>query len=77
MAKEPATHTHHGIHIALMALLLVCAALLIAVLDPIYAAVTGEVLEILGLRLSLLAGILLLLALGAAVRELILEHEAK
>jgi serine/threonine-protein kinase len=60
-----------------LALLLVCAALLIAVLDPIYAAVTGEVLEILGLRLSLLAGILLLLALGAAVRELILEHEAE
>jgi serine/threonine-protein kinase len=60
-----------------LALLLVCAALLIAVLDPIYAAVTGEVLEILGLRLSLLAGILLLLALGAAVRELILEHQAE
>jgi len=48
-------------------------AILIAILDPIYAAVTGEVLEILGLRLSLLAGALLLLALGYGARELVRE----
>jgi hypothetical protein len=52
---------------------LFAAAILVALLDPIYAAATGEVLEILGQRLSLLAGALLVLAIGLAVRELIRE----
>ncbi|HYQ03548.1 MAG TPA: serine/threonine-protein kinase [Polyangiaceae bacterium] len=50
------------------------AAILVAVFDPIYAATTGEVVEILGQRLSLFAGALLLLALGLGVRELIREQ---
>jgi serine/threonine-protein kinase len=56
------------------ALGLLGAAILLAVLDPIYAGATGKVLEIVGLRLSLLAGALLLLALGLAARELIREQ---
>ncbi|MET0791967.1 MAG: hypothetical protein ABW061_10645 [Polyangiaceae bacterium] len=48
-------------------------AVLVALVDPIYAAATGEVLKILGLRLSLLAGALLLLALGLGIRELVRE----
>ena len=43
---------------------LLAAAVSIAILDPIYAAATGEVLVVLGLRLSLFAGALLI---GAAV----------
>ncbi len=49
-------------------------AIFVAILDPIYAAATGEVLEIVGLRLSLFAGAFLVLALGLAVRELVREH---
>ena len=45
------------------------AAVFVAVLDPIYAAATGEILELLGLRLSVFAGALLLLALGLGIRE--------
>lgn len=50
------------------AIALLAAAILVAIFDPIYAAVTGEVLEIVGQRLSLFAGALLLLALGLAAR---------
>ena len=53
----------------LCALALFSAAILVAIFDPIYAATTGKLLEILGQRLSLLAGVLLLLALAVAVRE--------
>jgi hypothetical protein len=56
---------------------LLVAAILVAILDPIYAAVVGEVLEIVGLRLSALAAALLLLALGLAVREVTRETMAK
>ena len=51
------------------AIALFSAAILVAIFDPIYAATTGKLLEILGQRLSLLAGVLLLLALAVAVRE--------
>jgi len=50
------------------------AAVVVAILDPIYAAASGEVLLVLGLRLSLLAGALLVLALGLAFRELAREN---
>jgi eukaryotic-like serine/threonine-protein kinase len=55
------------------ALVLLGAAIVIAMLDPIYAAATGEVLEVLGLRLSLFGGALLLLALALGVREALRE----
>jgi hypothetical protein len=42
-------------------------------LDPIYAAATGEVMEIVGLRLSIFAGALLLVAVGLGVREALRE----
>jgi hypothetical protein len=42
-------------------------------LDPIYAASTGEVLQVLGLRLTWFGGALLLLALGLGVREALRE----
>ena len=45
------------------------AAILVALIDPIYAAATGEVLEVIGLRLSVFAGALLVLALGLGTRE--------
>jgi eukaryotic-like serine/threonine-protein kinase len=45
------------------------AAIFVALLDPIYAAARGEILELLGLRLSVFAGALLLLALGLGIRE--------
>ena len=48
---------------------LLAAAILVALLDPIYAAATGEVLQIIGLRLSVFAGALLVLALGLGARE--------
>jgi serine/threonine-protein kinase len=51
------------------AFVLLGAAVFIALLDPIYAAATGEILELLGLRLSVFAGALLLLALGLGIRE--------
>jgi len=50
---------------------LLAAAVLIALFDPIYAAVTGEVLQIVGQRLSLFAGALLLLALGLGARAVL------
>ncbi len=50
------------------------AAILVAIFDPIYAAVTGEVLEIAGQRLSRLAGALLVLAVGLAAREVTRER---
>ncbi|MES1172773.1 MAG: protein kinase [Myxococcales bacterium] len=49
------------------------AAIVIAILDPIYAAATGEVLEVVGLRLSLLGLGLLLVALFLGGRELVRE----
>jgi eukaryotic-like serine/threonine-protein kinase len=52
---------------------LLAAAVSVAILDPIYAAATGEVLVVLGLRLSLLAGALLLCAVGLAGREFVRE----
>ena len=55
------------------ALVLLACAILLACLDPLYAAMRGEVLEILGLRLSKLAGVSLLLALVLGVRELVRE----
>ena len=55
------------------ALGVLAGAVAVAIFDPVYAALTGEVLEILGLRLSLLAGALLLLALGLGLRELARE----
>ncbi len=55
------------------ALGVLAGAIAVALFDPVYAALTGEVLEILGLRLSLLAGALLLLALGLGLRELARE----
>jgi serine/threonine protein kinase len=55
------------------ALALLGSAILVAVLDPIYAATTGEVLTIAGLRPSLLAGVLLLISMGLGGRELLRE----
>ena len=46
------------------------AALLVAVLDPIYAVATGEILQVIGVRLSVFAGGLLAVALVLAIREL-------
>jgi len=51
----------------------VITLILVAIFDPIYAAATGEVLEILGQRPSVLAGALLLAALGLAAREVTRE----
>jgi len=53
------------------AIALLGAAILVASFDPIYAAATGEVLEIVGQRLSLFAGALFLLALGLAARAVL------
>jgi len=47
---------------------------LVAIFDQVYAAVAGEVLELAGLRMSVFAGVLLLLAVAAAVRELAREQ---
>ena len=58
-----------------VALALLGAAILVALSDPIYAALTGEVLEIVGLRLSVFAGALLLLSLGVATREMMRERQ--
>ncbi|HEY4158429.1 MAG TPA: protein kinase [Polyangiaceae bacterium] len=55
------------------AAMVVAAAILIALLDPLYAAINGEVLLILGMRLGVLAGALLLLGVGLGVRELVRE----
>jgi len=55
------------------ALVLLVSAILIAIFQPIYAAATGEVLALFGQRSSLLAGALLLLALGLAAREALRE----
>jgi serine/threonine protein kinase len=54
-----------------LAIALFAAAISVAIFDPIYAAATGEVLEIAGQRLSLFAGALLLLALGFAGRAVL------
>jgi eukaryotic-like serine/threonine-protein kinase len=56
-----------------LACLLIGAAVLVAILDPIYAAATGEVMEVAGLRLSIFAGALLLVAVGLGVREALRE----
>ena len=58
------------------ALVLVFAALGVAVFDPIYAAATGEILEVVGVRLSVLAGALLAVAVVALVRELVREQRS-
>ena len=44
-------------------------AVLVAIFDPLYSAATGEVLDLFGRRLSMLAGLLLLVAFGLAARE--------
>ena len=51
------------------ALIVLGVAIAIAIFDPIYAALTKEQLEVIGIRLSLLGGALLLLALALAGRE--------
>jgi serine/threonine protein kinase len=56
------------------ALALFVVSILIAIFDPIYAAITGEVLEVLGGRPSLFGGALLLLALALAGREVFRDH---
>jgi serine/threonine protein kinase len=56
-----------------LACLLIGAAVLVAILDPIYAAATGEAMEVAGLRLSVFAGALLLVAVGLGVREALRE----
>ncbi len=56
-----------------LAFVLLAAAVLLTSLDPIYAAATGEVLEVLGLRLSLFGVALLLVALALAAREALRE----
>jgi len=56
------------------AIALLAAAIAIAICDPIYAAATGEMLEIFGQRLSLIAGVVLVLALILAVREVLREE---
>ena len=55
------------------ALGVLAGAVAVAIFDPVYAGLTGEVLQILGLRLSLFAGFLLVLALGLGLRELARE----
>jgi serine/threonine protein kinase len=59
-----------------LAFALLGAAVFVALLDPIYAAATGEILVLLGLRLSVFAGALLLLALGVGIRESVRERDA-
>jgi serine/threonine-protein kinase len=56
------------------AVALLGVAILVAILDPVYAAATGERLLLAGQRLSLLAGALLLLAITLGVRELVREQ---
>ena len=51
------------------ALIVLGVAIAIAIFDPIYAALTKEQLEVIGVRLSLFGGALLLLALALAGRE--------
>ena len=58
-----------------VALALLGKAIFVALVDPIYAATTGKVLEIIGLRLSVFAGALLLLAIGVAAREMMRERQ--
>jgi len=53
---------------------LVVAAIIVAVIDPIYAASTGEILQIIGLRLSVIAGILLLVGIALGAREALREQ---
>ena len=53
---------------------LLVAAILVAILDPIYAEAAGEQLKVFGLRSSVFAGALLLLALGLAAREVTRER---
>jgi serine/threonine-protein kinase len=51
------------------ALVLLGVALLVAIFDPLYAALTGEKLTILGLRPGVIGGLLLLVALALGGRE--------
>jgi serine/threonine protein kinase len=53
---------------------LLVAAILVAIFDPIYAEAAGEQLKVFGLRSSVFAGALLLLALGLAAREVTRER---
>ncbi len=55
------------------ALALLGVSILIAIFDPIYASLTGEVLELLGVRPSVLGALLLLLAFALAGREALRE----
>ncbi len=54
-------------------LVLVGVAIAIAIFDPLYAALTKEQLEVIGVRPSLFGGALLLLALALAGREVFRE----
>lgn len=55
------------------ALALLILAVLLTIFDPVYAAITGEKLEILGARPSVFGGVLLLVALALAGREVFRE----
>jgi serine/threonine-protein kinase len=55
------------------ALVLLGVALLVAIFDPLYAALTGEKLTILGLRPGVIGGLLLLVALALGGREVFRE----
>jgi len=52
-----------------LSLVIFGVSIAITILDPIYAALTGEKLEIVGFRPSLFGGLLLLVALALAGRE--------
>ena len=56
------------------AIALLVAAILVAIFDPIYAEAAGEQLKVFGLRSSVFAALLLLLALGLAAREVTRER---
>jgi serine/threonine protein kinase len=55
------------------ALVLLGVSILIAIFDPIYASLTGEVLEVLGVRPSVIGALILLLAFALAGREVLRE----
>jgi hypothetical protein len=56
------------------ALAMLGVAIVLAILDPVYAVAAGERLMLGGQRLSLLAGAMLQLALVLGVRELVREQ---
>jgi eukaryotic-like serine/threonine-protein kinase len=56
------------------ALALLGVSILIAIFDPIYAALTGEVLEVMGLRPTVFGAAILLLALALGGREVLRDQ---